>query len=277
MRNKVAAIAFAATSVTTRAEDGFPTCGSCWCVPDDGGMAPCPNPVPQTAFDEVTIEGFRAKRPIDILRLECNPYDDPSCATSPPQEFIDMGDGAVCALIYDQGNCSSYSMVSFESWADFEGDPSASTRGVVTHEGSCGLCSTAQDLSVYLREDFTTAGKQCATRGLRNESAGFECYEALGLTAECAKIWNYDGIYDGTQCLQPCASHITDPNNGPPPACTLSPCLECDEVQAGPVFSSMGGRTRRRSGLLSEIIRNCSSVASGITHDPNANCGSSAS
>jgi hypothetical protein len=34
----------------------------------------------------------------------------------------------------------------------------------------------------------------------------------------------------------------------------------------------MGGRTRRRSGLLSEIVRNCSSIAQGIIHDPALSC-----
>lgn len=46
--------------------------------------------------------------------------------------------------------------------------------------------------------DFTDAGKICATKGLLSEKWGLHCYMALGLTRECAKIWNYDGIYDGT-------------------------------------------------------------------------------
>jgi hypothetical protein len=97
----------------------------------------------------------------------------------------------------------------------------------------------------------------------------------IGLSLECAKIWNYDGIYDGQMCGATCAGDITSPNNGPAPACELSACLQCDEEQAGPLFSSIGGRTRRRSGLLSEIIRSCDSIAKFIKHDPCSNlaCG----
>ncbi len=61
------------------------------------------------------------------------------------------------------------------------------------------------------------------------------------------------GIYDGEVCGKICATELSDPNNGPAPACTLNDCLQCDEDLAGPLFSSIGGRTRRRSGLLSEV------------------------
>lgn len=46
-------------------------------------------------------------------------------------------------------------------------------------------------------EDFTSDGKICATKGLLNETEGLRCYMDIGLTYDCAKIWNYDGIYDG--------------------------------------------------------------------------------
>ena len=56
------------------------------------------------------------------------------------------------------------------------------------------------------------------------------------------------------------------PNNGPPPACALNDCLQCDEDEAGPVFKAVAGRTRRRSGLESAIARPCSTVAQ-IVHE----------
>jgi hypothetical protein len=152
----------------------------------------------------------------------------------------------------------------------FETRAAASSAGArITHVGSCGLCSTAQDLSVYLSEDFTTAGKICATKGLLGgEALGLQCYQDIGLTLECARIWNYDGIFDGKACGKTCAGDLTAANNGPPPLCPLNPCLECDEQKAGPNFSQFAARTRRRSGLLSEIIRGCSDIATGIVHDP---------
>ena len=106
--------------------------------------------------------------------------------------------------------------------------------------------------------------------GLINEQKGMECYMNIGLTMECAKIWNYDGIFDGKACGTVCTQELNDPNNGPPSACALNDCLQCDEENAGPTFSSFAGRTRRRSGLLSEIVRSCSSI-SHIDHVP---CGS---
>ena len=129
--------------------------------------------------------------------------------------------------------------------------------------------------SPFIAQDFTDAGKKCATKGLFNEQAGLDCYIELGLTLECAKIWNYDGIYDGQVCTKTCLGELTDPNNGPPPACQINDCLECDEENAGPVFSAYGGRTRRRSGLLSEIIRPCDTIARIEVYDACSNpvCG----
>lgn len=181
---------------------------------------------------------------------------------------------AVCAYKYpalSDGSdaCSAYSMITYAS-----AEAALADGAVLTHAGSCGLCSTAQDLSVYLIQDFTAAGKRCATIGLFDEQSGLECYMDLGLTKECAKIWNYDGIYDGKACGVVCAKELTWPNNGSPPACALNDCLECDEEKAGPIFTAYGGRSRRRSGLLSEIVRDCSSIAQ-IEHTPcdNPNCG----
>ena len=88
------------------------------------------------------------------------------------------------------------------------------------------------------------------------------------MTLDCAKIWNYDGIYDGQMCAQTCIGELRDPNNGPPPACTLNECLQCDEDNAGPIFTSFAGRTRRRSGLVSEIVRPCDSIARILEHNP---------
>jgi hypothetical protein len=97
---------------------------------------------------------------------------------------------------------------------------------------------------ILLAEDFTSSGKICAIKGLFNETEGLECYESLGLTHDCAKIWNYDGIYDGKACALDCLGYVNAPNNGPAPACDLNPCLQCDEEKAGPLFSVYAGRTR---------------------------------
>jgi hypothetical protein len=57
-------------------------------------------------------------------------------------------------------------------------------------------------------------------------------------------------------------------NNGPPPQCRLNECLQCDETVSGPLFQTIAGRTRRKSGLLSQIVRPCHSLQHNIRHDP---------
>ena len=256
----------------------YPTCGNCWCIPDENGTASCPTDwIPQMTFEQEIIDAYLNMLPSSVYTLGCNPYYDITCSTSPPQDLLNVS-SSVCAYKYNL-NCNQYSMVTYESEAK-----AADDGAIITHAGSCGLCSTAQDLSVYLVEDFTNAGKKCSTIGLLNETAGLECFMDIGLTRECAKIWNYDGIYDGKVCTESCIGHLTEPNNGPPPECELNECLQCDEDNAGPIFSSFAGintfsfittmdislfifdyiilgRTRRRSGLLSEIIRPCESIA----------------
>lgn len=252
----------------------YPTCGDCWCIPDNGGLDPCPSWKPQTEFSNVTVQTYQQQVPTKFYTLDCNPYYDAACTTAPAQTLLDV-ESAVCAYKYaslpdGSDSCADYSMVTYPT-----AEAALAAGAVITHEGSCGLCSTTQDLSIYLIEDFTAAGKKCATIGLFNEEAGLQCYMDIGLTKECAKIWNYDGIYDGKACGVVCAKELTWPNNGPPPACALNDCLQCDEDKAGPIFTSFAGRSRRRSGLISEIVRPCSSIAQ-IAHtpcsNPNCNC-----
>ena len=243
------------------AQTTYPLCGDCWCATGANSTA-CPSPAPRTEFSEQTVALFQQKEASFITTLQCNPYKDDQCLTTPPQPVL--GDDAVCAYLFS-GDCpnNTYEMVSYASRADAD-----KLGAVITHLGVCGLCSTTQDLSIYLIKDFTTAGKKCAEKGLLNEASGQKCYESLGLTPDCAKIWNYDGIFDGHKCITSCITHLNDPNNGNPPACALNPCLQCDEDKAGPIFSQFAARTRRRSGLVSEIIRPCDTIAMGIVHDP---------
>ncbi len=67
-----------------------------------------------------------------------------------------------------------------------------------------------------------------------------------------------------------CVAHTIQnrPNNLPPPTCYLAPCIQCDEDLAGPNFLKFSGRTRRNSGLLSGIARNCSTISPVQPVDP---------
>ena len=76
--------------------------------------------------------------------MTCNPYEDESCETSPPQVNVNV-DGVVCAFKYHDNNCNDYEMVTYTSE-----DEAVEDGSVVSHLGACGLCSTAVDLAVYM-------------------------------------------------------------------------------------------------------------------------------
>jgi hypothetical protein len=144
-------IALISTLVQNVRGEEYPSCGECWCIPDGNGLGPCPRWQPQSNFSSSVIDSYKKQIPVSIYSLECNPYDDASCTTTPPQTLVGS-DGAVCAYVYpanpadeSQMSCSDYSMVTFATRAEAE-----KSGAVVTHEGSCGLCSTTQDLAIYL-------------------------------------------------------------------------------------------------------------------------------
>ena len=133
----------------------YPTCGSCWCVPRNSGSGPCPLWEPQTNFSAVIINTYLSQTPRSIYHLNCNPYEDADCTTIPKQDFLDS-QNAVCAFLYPELpdgslSCSEYDMVSFP-----DRDAAETAGAVVTHGGACGLCSTAQDLALYLSMSSVT-------------------------------------------------------------------------------------------------------------------------
>ena len=235
-------------------------CGDCWCVPyNDTGTCPEWRPANYTPAQ---VAAWARQRPTNPFALDCDPYADAACATSPAQALVGVA-GAVCGLLArGGGGCAAYAMRSFASAR------AARARGaVVTHEGACGACSTTQDLAAYVAHpDLTSAGKACAAKALLSEAWARACYEALGFSEACAALWVYDGRKDSEACARACVGQLRAPNNGPPPACALNDCLQCDEDEAGPVFKAVAGRTRRRSGLESAIARPCSTVAQ-IVHE----------
>jgi hypothetical protein len=129
----------------------YPSCGDCWCVPEANGTGPCPVWEPQSNFSSAVINAYASQVPLNPYSLECNPYEDTACTTTPPQEFLGS-ESAVCALMYPAApeggaSCAAYELRSFPSRGQAEAH-----GGAVTHGGACGLCSTAADLAVYLSE-----------------------------------------------------------------------------------------------------------------------------
>jgi hypothetical protein len=108
---------------------------------------------------------------------------------------------------------------------------------------------------------MTAAGKKCAEKSIVSNSWGLKCYLDLGYTPGCAQIWQYDSAKTTSACTAVCFKNLNSPNNGPAPECKINDCLQCDEDKAGPLFKAFAGRTRRRSGLMSAIIRGCDDIA----------------
>lgn len=126
---------------------------------------------------------------------------------------------------------------------------------------ACGACSSMQDLAVYIETpNLQSAGQICGVDALSNVTEALECYMNVGFSRSCAAAWLYDTTNTRIHCLNVCFQYLGKPPNKDEPNCPLNDCIMCDEVYSGPIFKKIAGRTRRDSGLVSFIIRNCSEI-----------------
>ena len=131
-----------------------------------------------------------------------------------------------------------------------------SAGGQITHRGRCGACSSFQDLAAYIeRRDLNRAGRLCGLGGTFGSKTQLRCLKKLGFTDACAQIWSYNIDNTRSECMGICTATI--PTKHKRPDGSLNACLACDEVNSGPMFKAVAGRTRRRSGLSSAIARPC--------------------
>jgi len=228
----------------------------------------CPSEKPNSSYIEQLIDIYAQRQTIaNPYELKCDPFTNPSsCHTQPPQDesLLQLGDTAVCAIhvVDPTAECqeSSYNLKTYVSREEAE-----AAAGFVTHVGHCGVCSTLQDLSVYLQNPtLTTEGKFCSAKNTISIEGGAACYRNLGMTEGCAKVWADAEFNTFTECFTECfLQDITQdqPNNGPFPECKLNNCLQCDADKSVEILAKVAGRTMRRSGLLSPIARNCDEFA----------------
>lgn len=128
--------------------------------------------------------------------------------------------------------------------------------GQVTHRGRCGACSSFQDLATYIeRRNLNRAGRLCGMRGMFGDKTQFSCLSNLGFTDACAQIWSFNIENTRDKCMGTCVATL--PTKHKLPDGSLNACLACDELNSGPTFKAVAGRTRRRSGLSSGIARPC--------------------
>ena len=159
-------------------------------------------------------------------------------------------DGKVCGVLYkDHKKRDSYQLITYDNIEE------AKMAGAyITHSTTCGVCSTLQDLAVYMESsDLTTPVRACGFKGLLSESWNIKCLKDLGFSNDCSKIWLYNTKNTSKKCLFPCLRYFLSPNNDEDG--NLNPCLQCDEDQSGNIFKKVAGRTRRNSGLISAIER----------------------
>lgn len=217
------------------AEQCQPTCDGC-----PGGFAP------DYGADDVTA--LRAWTLIDIPALLA---DDPYEADPAP---VPSTDGA-CAVVVDDEAGRTYHLEHFPSEAD-----AIAAGALPTHGGTCGQCSSLQDLSVYIDvEDLTDEARRCGLRTIGQGSQALQdCLQDLGFSEPCAQIWVFNSKHTQAECLGPCFSRTDAPHHEEDGA--LNACLQCDEDVSGDVFKAVAGRTRRNSGIPTALCRPCGSI-----------------
>eukprot|EP00980_Cylindrotheca_fusiformis_P030735 scaffold25332_cov186-Cylindrotheca_fusiformis.AAC.2 len=246
-------------------DGGIASCGDCFCIAGANGT--CPSRQPLTNFTDAGDDVYwKEQTVVNPYSLSCDAFTESNCETQPAQEqaLLDLGDTAACAIhsVDSTTDCKegSYTLKSYASREEAE-----AAGGFVTHMGSCGVCSTLQDLAVYMRHpDLTTAGKFCSSKDTISIEGGAACYSNLGMTNACARVWADANANDFVDCFTECfLKDLTqnEPNNGPFPECKLNKCLQCDQDKTEPTLTKFAGRTQRRSGLLSPVARPCDEIA----------------
>lgn len=188
---------------------------------------------------------------------------------NPPEELLEdpylLGDPAevdeeqVCAVMKESVEERRYRLETFKS-----PEAAIAAGGHITHTGPCARCSSLEDLAVYLgRPDLTDPVRACGTANLPPEDdlyakkdAHIECLLELDFTLPCAQIWYYNTLNTRLACIDSCIALLGAPHHNPDGS--LNECIQCDEDISGPVFKAYAGRTRRNTGMASELCRPCS-------------------
>lgn len=143
-------------------------------------------------------------------------FTDPDADPFPALWFDTKIDkGRDCYAIFDGADSERYQLKSLSS-----SELIAQTSGtaVLTHVGACGVCSTLQDLAVYIdTPDLTNPVRRCGLRGYAFMSV-MQCLRNLGFTEACAAIWYWNVQHTGKPealggCMGICLVHVWTPNN----------------------------------------------------------------
>lgn len=206
----------------------------------------------------VKIRALKRAIILNPVTIQGDPYLSGSPGAPDPAEGVTTY--AVCGVRFVDTRKERYEIQTFR-----DAGKAARNGYVVTHRGGCGTCSTLRDLAVYLqRRDLTYAVRSCSFRITR--SGILSCLEEIGFSRSCALTWYYNIRNTGRRCLGVCLLSwmVREPLNRPDGR--LNDCLRCDEEESGPVFKRSAGRTRRNSGIPSEIGRGSDEIYP-LAHD----------
>jgi hypothetical protein len=200
---------------------------------------------------KTALEKFKNKKLINPFpNFKTNPYKNHTTELLNEINASLSNNTIVCAIKYKDENKILYEIENFES------KQSAEEKGfIVTHQGKCGACSNLNDLAVYLSGGLTQPVRKCGLLTILSSKLALECLKDIGFTNSCAEIWLYNSINTREECFSTCIiswiknEPFADKNG------KLNTCINCDEVISGPVFKYFSGRTRRNSGIESEIKR----------------------
>lgn len=129
-----------------------------------------------------------------------------------------------------------------------------------THRGKCGGCSTLKALAMYQNIDMTSPVRMCGLKGFYSSKVEVRCMQNIGFADKCLEAWLWNLRNTSEKCRGICLKHIFSRNNKDGGS-DLNPCIQCDEDESGPQFKYMSGRTRRNSGIKSEIMRGTGETA----------------
>jgi hypothetical protein len=198
-------------------------------------------------FSTAEIEQLRAWRLAEpFAEITSDPYLEESPEIPP---------FSVCGLQIDPQQSLTYRLQTFTSTEE-----AVAAGAEVTHGGVCGVCSTLENLAVYVQnEDLTAPVRQCGLDGISNgKDANIACLQELGFDLPCAQIWYFNTENTRNSCFEPCIAALNEAYHLPDGS--LNACLQCDEENSGPIFKAIAGRTRRNSGLANALCRPCSEV-----------------
>jgi hypothetical protein len=156
----------------------------------------------------------------------------------------------VCAIKYNNTEKQNYYIKDFNSKEEAE-----ASNFTVTHQGPCGACSTLRDLSLYMKEGLTAPVRKCGFMGIFSMKSTMKCLKDLGFTDSCSQIWMFNTVNTREKCFYICMYSWISREPNTKPDGSLNDCLQCDEDLSGPIFKFYSGRTRRNSGIQSEIHR----------------------